>query len=223
MKILALDTSSSAASVALLIDDKMTAVHQIAPAQQTQLILPMIDDLLKSKNISLNQLNAIAFGCGPGSFTGVRIAVGVAQGLGFAENLPLISVSSLAALAQAAYNDLGWKNMLAAVDARVQEVYWGAYRVNSAGLVELVGKEMVCAPQNIIPPEPADWHGVGNAWQVYKDHISFMPVAVDIERLPMASAVAQLAKVKYTQKAWVSPENALPVYLRDEVAVKSKK
>ena len=103
MKILAIDTSSNACGVALLCNNEVKALHELAPMQQTQKILPMIDALLGEAKVSLNQLDALAFGCGPGSFTGVRIAVSVMQGLGYAMNLPLIPVSSLAALAQAAY------------------------------------------------------------------------------------------------------------------------
>src|SRR5690606_29845388 len=103
MKLLAIDTSAQACSIALQIDDEVKVWHEVVPMQQAQLILPRINQLLQESNLSLNQLDAVAFGCGPGSFTGVRIATSLAQGLGYALNIPLIPISSLAGLAQAAY------------------------------------------------------------------------------------------------------------------------
>lgn len=221
MKLLALDTSSIACSVALLIQDEIKSIHEIAPMQQAQTILPLIDSILKESNLSLNQLDALAFGCGPGSFTGVRIAASVIQGLGYATHLPLIPVSSLAALAQAAYEDLGWKRLLVGVDARIQEVYWGAYQVNPQHIVELIGKERVCAPEEVVLPPKGDWYGVGNAWEVYKDQIHYPVCGLDTTRLPMAKGIVTIAKLKYEQGDWVQADKALPVYLRDEVAKKS--
>ncbi len=223
MKILAIDTSASACSVALLIDDETIATHTLAPMQQAKLILPTIDELMRSKNIHLNQLDALAFGCGPGSFTGARIATSVMQGLGFATGLPLILVSSLAALAQAAFYDLGWKKLITCVDARIQEVYTAAYQVNQQGFVELIDKEAVCAPNEIAIPHGNDWYGVGNGWEIYRSQISFTPLQIDVTRLPTAFAVAQLAKVKYAKGELTAPHAALPVYLRNEVAMKARK
>lgn len=223
MKLLAIDTSSTACSVALFCNNELTLKHEIAPMQQAQTILPLIDLIVREANISLKQLDALAFGAGPGSFTGVRIAVSVMQGIGYAMDLPLISVSSLAALAQAAYSDLGWKKLLVGIDARIQEVYWGAYQVNPEGLVELVGKEMVCPPEGVLLPEGSDWHGVGNAWEVYSGQLAFQPLEIDATRLPIASGIMALAKDKFKRKEWVRAEEALPVYLRDEVAKKSRK
>jgi tRNA threonylcarbamoyladenosine biosynthesis protein TsaB len=223
MKLLAIDTSSSACSVALLLNDKLIAHHEMAPMQQTQKILPMIDQILKSENVKLNQLDALAFGCGPGSFTGVRLATSVMQGIGFANDLPLIPISSLAALAQAAYQDLGWRKLLVAADARIQEVYSGAYIVNQHDLVELQGKEVVCPPHELVLPTKKDWYGVGDGWKVYRESINYEPVEIDSSRLPLASGVAVLAKQYYQANQWVSPENAHPTYLRDQVAIKSKK
>lgn len=218
MKILALDTSSTACSVALLVDDKISFLHRALPLQQAQSILPMLEELLSMNKITLNQLDAISFGCGPGSFTGVRIATSVTQGLAYALQLPVIPISSLAALAQAAYQDLGWRKLLVGVDARIQEVYWGAYVVNDQGLVVLVGKEIVCSPEQVSLPKDEDWYAVGNAWQVYTDQIAYAPLEKDVTRLPMAVGILELAKIKYANKEWVIAREALPVYLRDSVA-----
>jgi tRNA threonylcarbamoyladenosine biosynthesis protein TsaB len=221
MKILAIDTSSTAASVALLINDELQFIHRIVPMQQAQLILPMIDELLQQAELDLKQLDALAFGCGPGSFTGLRIAASVIQGLGFATQLPIISISSLAALAQATYDELGWKNLLVGIDARMQEVYWGVYQANEQGLVKLVGEEIISPPNLLTPPSySAGWYGVGDGWEVYKADLltQFKPIAVDVTRLPMATAIANLAKDKFLKKEWVATPDALPVYLRNNVA-----
>ncbi len=220
MKLLAIETSSEGCSAALLLDDKLFTRFEIAPMQHTQKILPMIHDLLSESFTSLNQLDAIAFGCGPGSFTGVRIATSVAQGLGFAMELPLIPVSSLAALAQATYTDLNWKKIVTAIDARIQEVYWGAYELNASGIMELKGQEKVGKPQEIELPL-GEWSGAGNAWKIYSNEIPVKPSLIDASRLPTAAGVIQIAKVKYTKKDWVRAEDAHPTYLRDEVAKKS--
>ncbi|MEO8401341.1 MAG: tRNA (adenosine(37)-N6)-threonylcarbamoyltransferase complex dimerization subunit type 1 TsaB [Gammaproteobacteria bacterium] len=221
MKILAFDTSSAACSVALLNEEKITSRHELIPMQQAKQLLPMIDALLAADKIKPNQLDAIAFGCGPGSFTGVRIAVSVAAGLAYATQKPLISISSLAAVAQAAYDDLGWKQLLVACDARINEVYWAAYEVQTDNLVHLNGIEQVTLPEAIIHPGTDGWSGVGNAWDVYADKISFKPDKVDITRLPMATALITLAKAKFSKQEWVNAAEAVPVYLRDDVAKKS--
>jgi tRNA threonylcarbamoyladenosine biosynthesis protein TsaB len=220
MKILAFDTSQTACSVALLLDDKIIERHEVTPMQQAKIILPMLSQLLSSENIELKQLDAIAFGCGPGSFTGVRIAVSVAQGLAFAANKPLIPVSSLAATAQAAFQKLGWKKLLVALDARIEEVYWACYTAQSDDLVRLVGKEVVGIPESIALPDQGEWYGVGNAWEVYQSRIIIQPQEIDMGCLPMASAMLPLAKAILLQGGGIAPNDAKPVYLRDNVAKK---
>jgi tRNA threonylcarbamoyladenosine biosynthesis protein TsaB len=228
MNILAIDTSSTACSVALQINNQVFSSHVISPMQQSKLILPMIDELLKSADVNKNQLDAIAFGCGPGSFTGIRIATSIAQGLGYALNIPLIPVSSLAALAQTVYNDLGWKNLFAAVDARMQEVYWGQYQINEQELAELVGKEGLGLPTRLVEVFESlkgddKWYGVGDGWGVYAEQISLKLAEIDTNRLPTAAAILQLAIPSYKKQEWCTPSEVLPVYLRDDVATKEKK
>lgn len=225
MKILSIDTSSSACSIALLVNDQIKQIHQVVPMQQAQLILPLINELLESSHLTLKQIDAIAFGCGPGSFTGIRIAISVAQGLGAATKLPLIPVSSLAALAQSAHDASGWKNLLVAVDARIHEIYWGAYQADSAGLVNLIGKESLCLPEAVKDIPVSDWYGVGSGWALYQDslvkNLGFAPLMIDSGQLPTAAGVARLAALKYQKQQWVSAEEAQPVYLRNEIVSKS--
>lgn len=232
MNILAIETSSTACSVALLSKGKITEIHKIAPMQQTQLVLPSIDELLRSQDIEPKQLDAIAFGCGPGSFTGIRIATSVAQGLGYALNIPLIPISSLAALAQAAFNRLGWKQLIIAIDARIQEIYWGLYEINAQGLAELSFQESMGAPNTLFPnleslfagnQDLTKWYGVGNAWEIYKEQLNFAVAGRDTTCLATASTILELAIPCFKKQKWYAAHEISPVYLRDEVATKEKK
>ncbi len=221
MNILAFDTSTSACTVALYVgsdtDGQTFATHEIAPMQHTSLILPMIQSLLAEAGITLKTLDAIAFGCGPGSFTGIRIAASLAQGLAFAESLPVIPVSSLAAAAQAAYMTHGWERMLVAVDARMEQIYWGAYRVEN-NLVFPVFPEEIAKPTDVVPAPDGDWYAVGDGWNTYsrelKVRIHREPLAIDHEGMPTAEAILELAKERFKRQDWVGAAEALPVYLR---------
>jgi tRNA threonylcarbamoyladenosine biosynthesis protein TsaB len=221
MKILAIETSASASSVALLNEDEMLIDHKMAPLLQSRVILLSINELLLSSQVELEQLDAVAFGCGPGSFTGIRIATGVAQGLGYAANLPLIAISSLAALAQAVCDDRGWKKLLVAVDARMHELFWGVYTAEENGLMGLFSKESLCSPNLIDVPPAGDWYGVGTGWGTYQNNLiqklGFQPIEIDAVSLPTAAGVARLALAKCQREEWVSAAEAQPVYLRDKV------
>lgn len=220
MKILALETSSDACSVALAVGGEIIERFQLAPRGHSQLILPMAEQVLAEAGIGLAQLDALAFGRGPGAFTGVRIAVGVAQGIAFGAGLPVVPVSSLAALAQACDHE----QVLVAVDARMDEVYWGAFRRNPAGLVELCGEEAVLAPDQVSFPTEGEWFGVGSGWEVYEarlgGHGGARLLGHESEALPRAQAVALLGLAGFAAGQAVSAEEALPVYLRDKVAWK---
>lgn len=222
MKMLAIETSSEACSVALQIEEKIFSYHEIAPQQQAKIILPRIEKLFQDAKITLQEIDAIAFGCGPGSFTGIRIAVSVAQGLGYAANLPLIPISSLAALAQTAYEALGWKKIAVAMDARMQEIYCGLYVVEKNSTMELIGKEKVGAPETWKIEQGEKYSGVGNGWN-YAKYIPFIPFQCDMARLPTASAVLSLARILYENKKTILPRDARAIYLRDTVAKKERK
>lgn len=220
MKILAIDTSSSACSVALLNGDEIKTRHEIIPMQHANRILGFIDDVLGSE---LYSLDALAWGCGPGSFTGLRIAASVTQALSYAAKLPVINISSLAALAQTAYCQHGWQNLYVAIDARMHEVYGAGYKINNLGYAELIGKEMLSSPGSLpLIFSNISWYAVGDAWKTYQ--AEFMPFLMnshagyDVECLPNAAAVAQLAKIKYENGELLHSFDALPVYLRDNVA-----
>lgn len=188
--------------------------------QQAKTILPFIQELLSSHQLTLNELDAIAFGCGPGSFTGTRIASCAAQGMGFAMQIPLIPISSLAILAQTAYQEHDWENSMVAVDARMGQVYWALYQVtSSSNTVTLINKELLCAPNDILLPETGDWHGVGDGWQTFSEimikKLPFLPRDFDSTLLPRATALLSLALSKLQDgDATVAPAAALPSYLR---------
>ena len=227
MKILALDTSTEACSAALLIDADIHERYQVAPREHGALILPMIEELLAEAGLGLTQLDALAFGRGPGAFVGVRIATGVAQGIAFAADLPVVPVSSLAALAQGVEHS----NVYSAIDARMEEVYWGAYRRNAAGVVELVAQELVCSPQQVgkkleeIGSLPGSWYGVGSGWGTYTDILRQQTGGVsayDANRFPQAQHIAVIARYEIAQGGALKvAAQAMPTYLRNDVARKS--
>lgn len=224
VKILAVDTSTEACSAALLSDGEVTERFQLAPREHAALILPMVESLLAEAGLALGRLDALAFGRGPGAFTGVRIGTGVVQGLAFGAELPVVPVSSLAAIAQGTWRELGAERVLAAIDARIQEVYWGTYRRGDSGVMELSGQELVCRPGEVPVPADGGWFGAGTGWGAYGDELrARVGAALDrceAERFPHAADIAVLAVEGLRRGLAVPAEQALPVYLRDEVAWK---
>ena len=222
MNILALDTSTEACSAALAMGDNIVERFELAPRGHSQLILPMLDALLHDAGITLSAIDAIAFGCGPGAFTGLRIAAGIAQGVAFGADLPVIPVSSLAALAQGASAKTGAQKILAAIDARMGEVYWGAYQYAENGLVQLYGCEGVYAPNQVPLPESEEWFGAGSGWETYgadlQQHLSSVLTGYESAHYPHAADVARLGVENFKQGMAVCAEQAMPVYLRNEVA-----
>lgn len=227
MKILAFETSSSACSVALLNDaqnlDHIEALHKNAPQQQGHLVLSMIQELLQNAELTFTELDALAFGCGPGSFTGIRIASSVAQGIGFAAGLPIIQISSLAAMAQTAYDQFQWPTLLTALDAHMKQVYFATYEVNPYGLVELIGEEQLIDWDNpkgnvkIACDKVENVAGIGNGWEHYAasliNGLGFQPQTIDPFILPTAKAILKLAKEKYLRRDWVGAAHVMPSYL----------
>ena len=187
--------------------------------QHSQRLLAMVAEVLADSAWSLSQLDVLAFARGPGSFTGLRIGAGVVQGLAYGADLPVVPVSTLAVLAQSQDEP----RLVAALDARMGQVYWGLYN-NVAGIMSLVGSEHVTAPGDILLPLEGAWTGVGSGWDVYADVI-LAKVGVGVSHWhpqiwPRARHVAELGAAGYAQGCAVSAEQALPVYVRDEVAHK---
>jgi tRNA threonylcarbamoyladenosine biosynthesis protein TsaB len=221
VKLLAIDTSTEACSASLLIGDEILERYRLAPREHTQLILPMVDELLSEAGLKVGNLDGLAFGRGPGAFTGLRIAASVIQGIAFAADLPVAPISSLAALAQGAAREVGVSHVLAAIDARIQEVYWGAYKLDSEGLMQINGEEVVCSPEQVPLPIGQDWHGVGTGWEAYlsqlRQRLTGSVSAWDGKRYPQARDVALLGAGAHDRGEAVSAELALPIYLRNQV------
>jgi tRNA threonylcarbamoyladenosine biosynthesis protein TsaB len=222
MKLLAIETATEACSAALSVDGDVLGRYEFAKQRHTELILPMCNELLEEAGVTLSQLDAVAFGRGPGSFTGVRIATGVIQGIAFAKDLPVVAVSTLAVLAQEAIETEKKTNILAAIDARMKEVYWGVYVRDESGLAHLLEEERVIKPQIIAVPSSTQWYGVGSGWKAYSDtlvrRLGACLEGYDGELLPNARFLIPLALAAYSRGEIVSAEQALPVYLRDNVA-----
>ncbi|HDO1314853.1 tRNA (adenosine(37)-N6)-threonylcarbamoyltransferase complex dimerization subunit type 1 TsaB [Aeromonas veronii] len=224
LKILAVDTATEACSAALLVGDKLFSRWEEAPRDHTRKILPMVQAVLEDAGISLSDLDAIAFGRGPGSFTGVRIGISVAQGLAFGAGVPLIGISTLAAMAQGAYRLDGAEQVLTAIDARMNEVYFGRYELID-GRMQLVGDEVVSDPVALV-----DVRGklagpvtcVGTGFETYGETLSGLAdeLAVSQVRFPAAEDMLPLARAAWLAGEAVPVELATPVYLRDKVTWK---
>jgi len=221
VKLLALDTATEACSAAVLVGGGVLERYELAPRRHAALILPMIEAVLADAGLGAMQLDAVAFGRGPGAFTGVRVAVGIAQSIAFAADLPVVPVSTLAALALGAGRETGQARIAAALDARMGEIYWGAYAVTDQ-TAEPLSEECVCPPADASAPA-GDWFGVGSGWAA---HAAILGQRLAVsgwlgERYPRAGDIARLAADPARRIAWVSAELALPVYLRNEVASKA--
>jgi tRNA threonylcarbamoyladenosine biosynthesis protein TsaB len=226
VKLLALDTSSEGCSAALFVDGEVFEKFEIAPRGHTRLLMPMLRELLAEQALKPNDLDALAFARGPGSFTGVRIATGVVQGLAWGLDLPVVPVSSLETVALGAIEVLQVKEgegIAVAFDARMSELYWGCFR-NSSGIPELIGEERVCAPSRVtLEHEATQWAGAGHGWAFYETmptDVSGRINSVDETIIPRAGWVARLAVAKFHQGLAVPAEQAQPVYIRDEVTWK---
>jgi tRNA threonylcarbamoyladenosine biosynthesis protein TsaB len=220
MKLLALDTATEACSAAVWVDGAVLERYERAPRRHAALILPMIEAVLAEAGLDVMRLDAIAVGRGPGAFTGVRIAMGMAQGIAFAADLPVAPVSTLAALALGVARETGQARIAAALDARMNEVYWGVYAVAGED-AEPLGEERCCAPEAVAAP-PGDWFGAGGGWAAYAGTLARRLTVRGwrSDCCPRAGDVARLAAAPSRRDAWVAAERALPVYLRDKVVVK---
>ena len=220
MKILAIETATDACSVALSVESRMVDRQTCEPRVHAERVLQMVRDCLEEADLSLGSLDALAFGRGPGSFTGVRIAAGIVQGLALGANLPVVPVSTLAGYAVAVWRKNNARQVAVAVDARMDECYWGCFRISEAGVASSIGKEMIAKPGAVPPPGEGDWVGVGSGWQAFPELRSAMP-AVDVRSasiLPMARDIVPTAIRQFERGEAVPAEQALPVYLREKVA-----
>lgn len=219
MKLLAIETATEACSAAVLWGGEVLFRHQIAPRQHTALILSMVDQLLQDTGLQLKDFDALAYGRGPGAFTGVRIATGVIQGLAYGADLPVIPVSTLAALAQSAASTAS--NIISAIDARMGEIYWCRYVTSGTGLVTALVDEQVSSPDQIVIDENKSYFGVGTGWETYQSELATVMgkqlLGSDGNRYPDARDILSLAEYEYQKGNTVTAQDALPVYIRNKV------
>ncbi len=224
MKLMAIDASTEACSAALLLGDEVLERYEVAPRRHAELLLPMLESLFQEAGLSLARMDVLAFGRGPGAFTGLRIAAGVAQGIALGADLPVVPVSSLAALAQGMFREQETPRVLAGIDARMGEVYWGSYRLGGSGVMEAVDEERVCPPEAVPLPSAEIWAGTGTAWQSYGHQLAGRLgerlAAYESERFPRARDIALLGAQLYRSGAAVAADQALPVYLRNNVVAR---
>ncbi|OHE85004.1 MAG: tRNA (adenosine(37)-N6)-threonylcarbamoyltransferase complex dimerization subunit type 1 TsaB [Lysobacterales bacterium RIFOXYD1_FULL_69_11] len=221
MKLLAFELATEACSVALWNDGEVAERFELAPRRHAELALPWADALLSEAGIGRSQLDAIAVGRGPGAFTGVRLAIAVGQGIALALDRPLVPVSTLAVLAMRATGP----RVLAAIDARMGEVYLGAFE-REGDHVRPLSDEVLGAPATVVVPE-GEWHGVGTGFaagegalvQRLRGHSTSQLVHVDDTQLPHAADLARLAAVAFEQGGAVAADAVEPAYLRNNVAL----
>jgi len=228
MRILALDTATEACSVALGIGERTLERYEELARGHAERLLPMVDELLAEGGVTLASLDAIAFGRGPGAFTGVRLAASIAQGLAFGADIGVVPVSDLAAVAQRAASidhraaglGSGVRHILAVNDARMREVYWAHFRLNP--LAEPVGEEHVSAGGAVILPDASggSWLATGRGLHASPELAERCRAAgaeLHPDLLPRATEVLELARPAVAKGQILPPERALPVYVRDRV------
>ena len=220
MKLLALETSTEACSVAVWIDGEVRERFALAPRRHAELALPWAEQLLDEAGIAKSQLDAIAVGRGPGAFTGVRLAIAIAQGIALALDRPVLPVSTLAALAMRAQGD----RIIAAIDARMGEVYRAAFARSGDNLLAL-GDEVVAKPDAVLIPEGDNWHAVGTGFaagdSALQARLQGRLASVDASALPHAADVARLGALAFERGEAIAPERIEPAYLRNKVALTS--
>jgi tRNA threonylcarbamoyladenosine biosynthesis protein TsaB len=218
MKLLVIDTSTEWCSAALWLDGRILARRVLAEQRHSSLLLPMVDELLRESTISLRQLDGIGYGAGPGSFTGLRIACAVTQGLALGADLPVVGVSTLESIAE----QTGAEQVLAVLDARMAEVYWAAYQRAGAGWY-CVTEPALALPESVSVPDGGDWVGAGNGFaalgEALRPRLAAQLTRIDHTLMPDAAAMAVLATQAFERGEGMDAALAAPIYLRDKVAL----
>jgi tRNA threonylcarbamoyladenosine biosynthesis protein TsaB len=218
MKLLVIDTSTEWCSAALWLDGRILARRVLAEQQHSSLLLPMVDELLRESATPLVQLDGIGYGAGPGSFTGLRIACAVTQGLALGADLPVVGVSTLESIAE----QTGAERVLAVLDARMAEVYWAAYQRNGNHW-QCVSEPALALPESVSVPEGGEWVGAGNGFialgAVLRPRLAAHLTRIDDSLMPDAAAMAGLAARAFERGEGMDAALAAPIYLRDKVAL----
>lgn len=218
MKLLVLDTSTEWCSAALWLDGRIQARRVLAGQRHSSLLLPMVDELLRESDLGLRQLDGIGYGAGPGSFTGLRIACAVTQGLAFGADLPVVGISTLESIAE----QTGAEQVLTVLDARMAEVYWAAYRRDGNGW-RAVSEPQLALPESVTVPAGGEWVGAGNGFAalgaVLRPRLAAQLARIDDTLMPDAAAMAPLAVQAFERGEGMDAALAAPIYLRDKVAL----
>jgi len=218
MKLLAFDTSTQWLTIACVHGERWIEREELAGQAHSQRLLPLVDEVMAEAGLALAELDAIAFGAGPGSFTGVRIGCGVAQGLGFGAGLKLLPVSTLEALAESAWQAHGWTRVVACLDARMREVYVAAYRREDDRWV--IEREPAVMRPDDVALTPSATSGAGDGFAAYPDLASRLGLdRVDAAAMPRARAIAAIAMPQVSAGRGVAASEALPLYVRHRVAL----
>lgn len=218
--LLALDTATEACSVALLYQGQVFSRYAVIPRLHAQQLLPMVQEVLQEAGASLQEVEALAFGRGPGAFTGVRIVVGVVQGLAFALNKPVLPISTLKVLAQRAAREQGASKVAVAIDARMDEVYWACYERDQEDWQLAVGEAVLPPEQASLPrlAQAEQWFAAGTGWGTYGLRLPQGLAGCDGALLPHAEDLLVLAQVAFERGEALPASAAQPIYLRDQVA-----
>ncbi len=222
MKLLALDTATEACSAALYLDGNVSERYEVIGRGHADRLLPMVDQLLAEAGLRVGAVDAIAFGRGPGGFTGLRIAAGVAQGLAAGSNRPVLPVSDLAALAAAGAGASGAGRVLACMDARMGQVYWAAFDCAGGHPVALT-EERLANPGDVVAPDDGSWFAAGHGFAAYPElgqRLAGRLSGIAAQLLPRAADIARLGALDFSAGRTVGASRALPVYLRNEVVHK---
>ncbi len=218
MRLLALETSTEYCSVALWQDGALTSRCELVGQKHSELLMPMLDGVLREADVKLGEMDGIAFGSGPGSFTGVRIACGVTQGLALGANLPVVSICTLLALAEASGKD----KVIAALDARMGEIYHAAYEQRDGGWMTVIEPNL-CKAEVAPLLVGSDWFGVGSGFAAHSEALTNryagQLASSDGTAIPQAAAIARLAAPLFATGAGMDAALAAPFYLRDKVAL----
>lgn len=220
MKLLGIETSGRVGSVALTVDGRVDAREIATPREQTERLLAVVDELLAGAGLELAALDGIAFGRGPGSFTGLRVSAAIAQGLAAPASVPLLPVSSLLCLAQRAWRSERVEHAVVCVDAHMGEIYWAEFEIRD-GAVRAVGPERLGAPSELAPPSGSAWVGVGGGFAAQRDALAAVLATAQRalpELEPAAEDLFPAAAEALAAGRAASPRDALPVYLREHTA-----
>jgi tRNA threonylcarbamoyladenosine biosynthesis protein TsaB len=219
MKILAIDAATEACSAALRVGDLLTERFEVIGRGHAARLLPMTDELLHEAGLALRDLDGIAFGRGPGGFTGLRVAAGLAQGLAAGAGLPIVPVSNLASIAAGAGRAFRAERVLVCMDARMGQVYWAGFEMEG-DLPRVVTDEKLGSPGDVTLPPGGAWFGAGHGFSAHPEiaaRLGASLVAVDAGVLPRAADIARIAAVQLAAGRGLPPAQGLPVYLRDDV------